>query len=461
MIAVLTLALAAAPDPITAPSELRIAFGGCPHADVDIQHGRESITRYLDSVTAANADDAWLLGDIAGKNTDAGWRWQRDDSFPTTGARAIVRAQIDAHAWPESRLHAVGGNHDGSPHVHPDDHTCPPGVTCDRPFGWLADTLDPLTADGVIHDIEWSTPGAYVVEYRLTDCDRRVRVVAISDSNGQADRAACGRRSHATEFDVEKGMPAGNITPEQVDLIWRELRVADNETEAGRPTWVIVVAHHVPPETTVGSWSGEGRRTRCRGNPDGSGAQHYHGRHRPASWVFGRPSLHQVGADGLTSEERCDLWGGALAYVGDSPMPRVDWMRELLGQVVEDRGSHRLLAWFGAHTHLRNGHDSIDGHTVHAHLQPTRFGAPVGDPALVVQVGGLTAWHAGGTPQHVVATLTCPSDDSADTASADVGMLRADRWVVEDYAACGHDHVIPPGGGPAPMAGVAPLVVPW
>jgi len=331
-----------------------------------------------------------------------------------------VLRQITASGFPSDRIWYTPGNHDGQ-------------------SAWMVPYLDALGQRGVKAAAPGTTHDAYYARVRLT-CpvpltDVSVDWLMLGDRNRSQDYEVCGSLVDPSTELRKSGQPAGAYDLHQLDFL--RARISQS-AEVG--TKLVVVAHHVPPETTFGSWPGEGREpVACVGHP-------LHGV-IPAISTPGRPSFDWPSlVDGLTPRERCDAWSGTAPFLGEDPQARPDWMRQLVGQVHDETGADALRLWVGSHSHLPTPIHVQNGHGMDAVLYPDGEASPV----QVVQAGALTRWHSGyGASQFVVVEWDC------------AGEYRIERWSTADWAhtSCGA-HSIRPTSYPGPYQ-LAPLVGSW
>jgi hypothetical protein len=337
--------------------------------------------------------------------------------MPRAEEAVEVARQIALSGFPADRIWYAPGNHDGD-------------------SGWLVPYHDSLTADGVKAAALGASHDAYHGRVTLT-CpagNETVEFLMLGDTSRHLDIEVCGQ-SAAPGIELRKaGMPAGAYTLAQVDYLRQRL-----VTAASTSIPVVVVAHHVPPETTYGSFAGEGRAASpCTG-------QALHG---PASAYQppARPGLDWPSSvDGLTPRERCDDWSGTAPFIGASPIAQPDWLLRLLDDTFDASGADALRLWVGSHSHIPHPQYTAAGHGMEATISPTTGATPV----QVVQAGGLTRWHSGyGASQFVVVEWGCD------------GAYQVERWSTGDWASptCGSTAVRPtsyPGAYQMPAIGGA------
>lgn len=412
MMLLLSLALAYDNQPhiVSADGDLRVCIASCVHLGQDALGGRDSLTVTLDGFEAAGCDVGALIGDtfgslgFAGRGPNGGAinaplaEYGAAGVMPRDEEYVEFLRQLDAHTW-GGTLYVIEGNHgaNSAKTALYHDNTANPGFKGVAP----GTSLD-----------------AFIVrtEVECAAGDERVDWLMLGDTNRSQDIGVCGQLDTMGGQELRKsGAPAASYTAGQLEFLRSRLK---RSAEIGRD--LAVLAHVPPPETTFGTWEGEGRE------PLTGIGQPLHGPTWVDYWTdLDRPSLFWPGPSGLTQPETCDAWSGTSAIQANGAADPA-WLRRMLGDMEAYSGDpHPLVLWVGGHSHMPSPAWVQNGRGMWAEVHPDGGGAPV----PVIQAGAITRHHSGhGTSQFVVAHIGC-------------GSRHVERWVVEapwcSPSACG------------------------
>ncbi len=377
--------------------ELRGCIASCLHVGQDLVAGsfeRESLTVTLDAFVAADCDFGAFIGDNLGSSLYGGRDANGDPIYspigeygspgriPTPEEAEELKRQLDAHPTWDRPTYFIAGNHDGDSIVLHE---------------WHKNT----NQKGFKGGPDGTTLDAFVFRTEL-ECgaeDVQVDWLALGDTNRHQDIGVCGQLDTMEGNELRKsGAPAAHYTRPQLEFLRSRLA---RTAEIGRE--LVILAHTPPPETTFGTWEGEGRE-----GLTGYSGQSLHGPMPTTYWDdLERPTYFWADArTGLNQPETCDAWNGTNAIQADGTADP-DWWRRMLGDMESYTGDpHPVALWVGGHSHMPSPAWTQNGHGMWALDYPEGGGAAV----PVIQTGGITRHHSGyGTSQFVVASIQCES----------------------------------------------------